>query len=90
MELNFRLGQVYHQVGQYRVAMNFLSRNVENVELLQGELAHRMIAPVSFSAFSRAYLVLCLAERGNSPRGPPAEKKRYGLPRRLINHSVWR
>jgi class 3 adenylate cyclase/tetratricopeptide (TPR) repeat protein len=69
VELNFRLGQVYNQIGQYRVAMSFLSRNVENVELLQGELAHRMIAPVSFSAFSRAYLVLCLAERGEFPAG---------------------
>ena len=31
VELNFRLGQVYHQIGEYRVAMNFHSRNVENV-----------------------------------------------------------
>jgi tetratricopeptide (TPR) repeat protein len=69
VELNFRLGQVYHQIGEYRVAMNFLRRNVENVELLQGELAHKMIAPVSFSVFSRAYLVLCLAECGEFPAG---------------------
>jgi tetratricopeptide (TPR) repeat protein len=69
VELNFRLGQVYHQIGEYRVAMNFLRRNVENMELLQGELAHKMIAPVSFSVFSRAYLVLCLAECGEFPAG---------------------
>ena len=96
VELNFRLGQVYHQIGQYRVAMNFLSRNVENVELLQGELAHKLIAPISFSVFSRAYLLLRFSPSvGNSPRGLPAEKKRYRFPRRLIktiqcgNRPLW-
>jgi tetratricopeptide (TPR) repeat protein len=69
VELNFRLGQVYHQIGKYRAAMNFLNRNVENAELLQGELAHKLGLPYSPSVFSRAYLVSCLAERGEFPEG---------------------
>jgi len=69
VELHFRLGQVYHQIGEYRVAMNFLSRNVENVELLQSECAYKLGLPYSPSVFSRAYLISCLAECGAFPAG---------------------
>ena len=69
VELNFRLGQVNHQIGEYRVAMNFLSRNVENVELLQSEFTHKLGLPYSPSVFSRAYLISCLAERGEFSAG---------------------
>src|SRR5262249_15502948 len=70
VDLNFRLGQVHYQIGEYPVAMHFLSRNVENVELLQGELAREWV-PYSPSVFSRAWLVWCLAERGEFAAGIP-------------------
>jgi tetratricopeptide (TPR) repeat protein len=71
VDLNFRLGQVHYQIGEYRVAMNFLRRNVENVALLQGELARGEWVPYSPSVFSRAWLASCLAERGEFAAGIP-------------------
>jgi tetratricopeptide (TPR) repeat protein len=66
VELNFRLGQVYHQIGDYHVAMNFLSRNLE---LLQGESARELGFLYSPAMASRTWLVLCLAERGDFLQG---------------------
>jgi class 3 adenylate cyclase/tetratricopeptide (TPR) repeat protein len=59
---NFRVGQAYHALGDYGQAMEFLRRNVAE---LQGELAGErfdLIAPAS--VLSLTWLVLCLSERG--------------------------
>ena len=67
VELNFRLGQVYHAIGEYQRAMAFLRRNVESLtgELLYARFGHGFL----LSVFSRAWLVWCLAEVGEFDEG---------------------
>jgi class 3 adenylate cyclase/tetratricopeptide (TPR) repeat protein len=59
---NFRLGQAYHSLGEYPRAMDALRKNVD---LISDEA---LLEPVSMaglpSVFSRVWLALCLAERG--------------------------
>ncbi|MFQ5830980.1 MAG: adenylate/guanylate cyclase domain-containing protein [Candidatus Methylomirabilia bacterium] len=62
IETNFRLGQAYHALGDYRRAVEVLR---ENVEALQGDLIHeRFGMPGLASVTSRCVLVWCLAELG--------------------------
>jgi class 3 adenylate cyclase/tetratricopeptide (TPR) repeat protein len=60
--MNLRLGQAHHSLGQYSRAMDALRKNVE---LLPGDLLHDLCYMAGLpSVFSRAWLALCLAERG--------------------------
>ena len=59
---NFRLGQAYHSLGEYSKAADVLERNVT---LLEGDLRQETFGLAGLpSVFSRAWLVLCLAEQG--------------------------
>jgi class 3 adenylate cyclase/tetratricopeptide (TPR) repeat protein len=63
------LGQAYHVVGDYRLAVDVLGRNVD---ALQGELLGRRFGLVGLaSVLSRAWLVWCLAELGEFERAVP-------------------
>ena len=64
VELNFRLGQVYHAIGAYHRAMACLRRNVES---LTGELLYARFGQGFL--VSRAWLVWCLAEVGEFDEG---------------------
>jgi tetratricopeptide (TPR) repeat protein len=56
------LAHAYHNLGQYRSAIELLRRNVE---LLAGELSReRLDLPYVAAVHSRTWLVLCLAELG--------------------------
>jgi len=64
---NFRVGQAYHALGDYRQAVDSLGRNVGELE---GDLAGEhfgLVAPVS--VLSRTWIVLCLSERGEFAEG---------------------
>jgi tetratricopeptide (TPR) repeat protein len=62
VEANYRLGQAYLALGDYRRAMEFLGRNVSS---LKGHLLHeRFGLPGIASVVSRSYLAWCLAELG--------------------------
>src|SRR5262249_10874870 len=59
---NVRLGQAHHSLGLYVQAKDFLGKNLE---LLGDDLLHDTCGMVGLPAvFSRAWLALCLAERG--------------------------
>ena len=64
---NLRLGQAHHSLGQFSRAVDFLRKNLE---ILDGELlydrCHMSGLP---SVFSRAWLALSLAERGEFAEG---------------------
>jgi class 3 adenylate cyclase/tetratricopeptide (TPR) repeat protein len=60
---NLRLGQAHHSLGQYSRAIEFLRKNIEF--LGGGDLLHEHCNMAGLpSVFSRAWLALCLAERG--------------------------
>jgi tetratricopeptide (TPR) repeat protein len=62
VEANYRLGQAYLALGDYRGAMDFLGHNVSS---LTGHLIQeRFSLPGMASVVSRSYLVWCLAELG--------------------------
>jgi tetratricopeptide (TPR) repeat protein len=65
VEMNFRLGQVYHAMGAYQQAMAYLRRNVE-VPVDNVVIAG---SPYLTSVFSRAWLGLCLSEGGDFSEG---------------------
>jgi class 3 adenylate cyclase/tetratricopeptide (TPR) repeat protein len=59
---NLRMGQAYHSLGQYTMAMDCLRRNLA---LLSTDLLNDRCGMAGLpSVFSRAWLALCLAERG--------------------------
>src|SRR5262249_8288055 len=59
---NFRLGQIHHSLGEYDKAAGVLN---ENIAALAGDLRHETFGLAGLpSVFSRAWLVLCLAEQG--------------------------
>ena len=65
--MNLRLGQAHHSLGQYSRAMDALRKNLE---LLVGDLLHDRCYMAGLpSVFSRAWLALCLAERGEFGEG---------------------
>ena len=65
--MNLRLGQAHHSLGQYSRAMDALRKNLE---LLAGDLLHDPCYMAGLpSVFSRAWLALCLAERGEFGEG---------------------
>jgi tetratricopeptide (TPR) repeat protein len=67
VEANYRLGQAYLAVGDYRRAMDFLGRNISS---LTGPLLHeRFGLPGLASVVSRSYQVWCLAELGEFVEG---------------------
>jgi DNA-binding winged helix-turn-helix (wHTH) protein/tetratricopeptide (TPR) repeat protein/class 3 adenylate cyclase/tRNA A37 threonylcarbamoyladenosine biosynthesis protein TsaE len=64
---NEPLGQVYHQLGDYHRAMDFLRWNMT---FLGGELIHERFGMVGFpSVVSRAWITQCLAELGAFAEG---------------------
>ena len=64
---NLRLGQAHHSLGQFSRAVDFLRKNLE---LLDGELLYDRFSMSGLpSVFSRAWLALCLAERGEFAEG---------------------
>jgi tetratricopeptide (TPR) repeat protein len=64
---NFRLGQIYYALGDYQRAMEVLRRNVA---FLKGDQHYERFDQAAFpSVLSRAYLVWCLAERGEFAEG---------------------
>jgi len=67
IEMNFRLGQVYHAIGEYRRAMDLLRRNVES---LTGDLLWKRFSLAGISSvFARCWLGLCLVEVGEFGEG---------------------
>jgi class 3 adenylate cyclase/tetratricopeptide (TPR) repeat protein len=59
---DYRLGQIYHSLGDYSKAADALKRNVT---LLDGDLRRETFGLAGFPAvFSRVWLALCLAEQG--------------------------
>jgi class 3 adenylate cyclase/tetratricopeptide (TPR) repeat protein len=70
---NYFLAMVYHSLGHYRRAMDFLERTVAS---LQGDrIRERFGLPVLLSVVSRTWLVWCLAECGVFGEGITGEKK---------------
>jgi class 3 adenylate cyclase/tetratricopeptide (TPR) repeat protein len=64
---NLRLGQAHHSLGQYSRAIDSLRKNLE---FLEGDLLHERCSMVGLpSVFSRVWLALCLAERGEFGEG---------------------
>jgi class 3 adenylate cyclase/tetratricopeptide (TPR) repeat protein len=64
---NLRLGQAHHSLGQYSRAMESLRKNLE---FLGGDLLHERCSMDGLpSVFSRVWLALCLAERGEFDEG---------------------
>jgi tetratricopeptide (TPR) repeat protein len=64
---HFRLGQVYHALGDYRGAVEFLGRNIASLE---GErLRERFGLTAPASVHSRTWFVWCLAELGAFAEG---------------------
>jgi tetratricopeptide (TPR) repeat protein len=64
---NFRLGQAYYALGEYRPACEVLSRNVAS---LVGDRARQRLGLTGLpSVLSRAWLSWCLAELGAFPEG---------------------
>jgi class 3 adenylate cyclase/tetratricopeptide (TPR) repeat protein len=64
---NLRLGQAHHSLGQYSRAMDFLRKNLDS---LSDDLLHDRCSMAGLpSVFSRAWLALCLAERGEFAEG---------------------
>ena len=62
IDANFRLGQAYHSLGDYRRALECFGRNVAS---LQGELVRKRFGmPGLPSVLSRGWLVRCFAELG--------------------------
>jgi len=60
---NYRLGQIYHSLGDYPEAIDALTRNVT---LLDGELRRETFGLAGFpSVFSRVWLALSLGEQGS-------------------------
>ena len=59
---NLRLGQAYHSLGQYERAMEYLRKNI--TEIPDDLLLDRLTMYGLPSVFSRVWLALCLAERG--------------------------
>jgi class 3 adenylate cyclase/tetratricopeptide (TPR) repeat protein len=60
---NYRLGQIYHSLGDYPKATDALTRNVK---LLEGDLERRTFELAGLPAvLSRVWLALCAAECGN-------------------------
>src|SRR5262249_32252746 len=67
VESNYYLGLIYHVLGDYRQAADFLTRNVECIE---GDLIHeRFGAPHFLAISSRAWLARILGERGDFQEG---------------------
>ncbi|HSF01670.1 MAG TPA: hypothetical protein VLA62_01580, partial [Solirubrobacterales bacterium] len=65
--MNLRLGQAHHSLGQYSRAIDTLRKNLE---LLTGDMLHNPCYMAGLpSVFSRAWLALCLAERGEFGEG---------------------
>jgi tetratricopeptide (TPR) repeat protein len=61
------MGQVYHDLGDYRQAIAFLKRNVET---LTGDLLHEHFGIAGFpSVYSRAWMAWSLAELGEFAEG---------------------
>jgi tetratricopeptide (TPR) repeat protein len=64
---NLRLGQAHHSLGQYARAMEPLRKNTE---LVSSDLLHDRMSMTGLPAvFSRVWLALCLAERGEFAEG---------------------
>jgi tetratricopeptide (TPR) repeat protein len=64
---SFRLGQAHHSLGNYRRAMDFLKQNIAS---LGGDLLSERWGMAGLpSVFSRSWLALCLAERGEFAEG---------------------
>ena len=64
---NLRLGQAYHSLGQYPRAMDCLRKNLD---LIGGDFLHDAFNMAGLPAvFSRVWLALCLAERGEFGEG---------------------
>lgn len=67
VEANYRLGQAYLALGEYRRAIDFLGQNVSS---LTGPLLYeRFGLPGIASVVSRSYLAWCLAELGEFAAG---------------------
>ena len=61
---NYRLGQIYHSLGDYAKAVGPLQRNVEMIEPdLHGQTFGLAGLP---AVFSRAWLALCVVEQGET------------------------
>lgn len=59
---HYRVAQAHHSLGEYARAITILRKNIE---LLSGELLHERCDLSGLpSVFSRAWLAMCLAERG--------------------------
>jgi tetratricopeptide (TPR) repeat protein len=64
---NLRVGQAHHSLGEYSRAMEVLRKNIE---LTGGDLLHDRSYMVGLpSVLSRAWLAMCLAERGEFGEG---------------------
>jgi tetratricopeptide (TPR) repeat protein len=62
LAINLRLGQAHHSLGQYLRAIDALRKNID---LLGVDLLHERCNMAGLpSVFSRAWLALCLADRG--------------------------
>jgi tetratricopeptide (TPR) repeat protein len=66
---NYRLGQIYHSLGDYPKATDALTRNVT---LLEGDLKRQRFDLAGLPAvLSRVWLALCAAECGNAREAAP-------------------
>jgi class 3 adenylate cyclase/tetratricopeptide (TPR) repeat protein len=74
---NLRLGQAHHSLGQYLRAIEFLRKNLD---VLKGDLLHDCCNMSGLpSVLSRAWLALCLAERGEFAEGVALGEEALGI-----------
>jgi class 3 adenylate cyclase/tetratricopeptide (TPR) repeat protein len=63
---NLYLGQVYHALGDYQRAVDYLRRNVE---ALESDVFLERLGMAGLPVVSRGWLIWCLAELGEFPEG---------------------
>jgi class 3 adenylate cyclase/tetratricopeptide (TPR) repeat protein len=74
---NFRLGQVYHSLGEYAKAADLLRGNLEQLE---GDLQRETFGLAGFpSVFSRVWLALCLLEQGELDEAAARAEEAVGI-----------
>ncbi|HEU4367170.1 MAG TPA: adenylate/guanylate cyclase domain-containing protein [Methylomirabilota bacterium] len=74
---NLRLGQAHHSLGQYSRAVELLRKNIE---FLGGDLLYEHCNMAGLpSVFSRAWLALCLAERGEFAEAAELGEEALGI-----------
>jgi tetratricopeptide (TPR) repeat protein len=80
---NYRLGQVYYHLGDYRQAIHYFKRNIASFE---GELVYKHFGMAGLpSVFSRTILLYCLSECGEFAEGVACAEEAFQIAE-AVNH----